>query len=172
VTGDHWIARAFCKVLAFLRGPADLRRRFREPPTLGLQGDDSVSRTARRDSQHNGSLSLETTITTKPETIRALNDELRQNLTVGTAFITAGVAALGADAVARIVRTIAVYDNFCHANDPYEEHDIGSFDLRSMVRRSFSRSINYDKALASHSPDPTDPSVTERVITIMLAEEY
>ena len=106
------------------------------------------------------------------ERIRALNDELRRNLPSGHAVMTAGVAALGPDAVARIVKTITVYDDFCHANDPYEEHDIGSFDLRSMVRRSFSRSINYDKALASHSPDPTDPSVTERVITIMLAEEY
>ena len=28
-------------------------------------------------------------MTTKPETIRALNDELRQNLTTGTAFLTA-----------------------------------------------------------------------------------
>ena len=62
-------------------------------------------------------------MTTKTETIRALNDELRQNLMVGTALITAGVAALGAEAVARIVKTIAVYDDFCHANDPYEEHD-------------------------------------------------
>ena len=60
---------------------------------------------------------------TKSEAIRTLNDELRQNLTTGTALLTAGIAALGAEAVARIVKTIAVYDDFCHANDPYEEHD-------------------------------------------------
>ena len=68
-------------------------------------------------------------MTTKTEAIRALNDELRQNLTTGTALMTAGVAALGAEAVARIVKTIAVYDDFCHANDPYEEHDFGSFEV-------------------------------------------
>jgi hypothetical protein len=109
-------------------------------------------------------------MTTKTETIRALNDELRRNLTVGTAFITVGVAALGAGAVARIVRTIAVYDDFCHANDLYEEHDFGAFEADSQT--IFFKIDYYDKALASHSPDPTDPSVTERVITIMLAEEY
>jgi Protein of unknown function (DUF3768) len=106
----------------------------------------------------------------KTEQIRALNDELRQNLTIGTAFITAGVAALGIDAVARIVKTIAVYDDFCHANDPYEEHDFGSFEVDGQT--IFFKIDYLDKALAFHSPDPADPSVTERVITIMLAEEY
>jgi hypothetical protein len=106
----------------------------------------------------------------KTEQIRALNDKLRQNLTVGTAFISAGVAALGAEAVARIVKTIAVFDDFCHANDPYEEHDFGSFDVDGQT--IFFKIDYFDKALTSHSPDPTDPSVTERVITIMLAEEY
>ncbi len=60
--------------------------------------------------------------------IRALNDELRHNLPNAHAVITTGIAALGPDAVARIVKTIAVYDDFCHANDPYEEHDFGSFE--------------------------------------------
>ena len=42
--------------------------------------------------------------------------------------MTPGIAALGAEAVARIVRTIGVFDDFCHANDPHQEHDFGAFD--------------------------------------------
>ena len=109
-------------------------------------------------------------MTTKTKAIRALNDELRQNFTTGTAVMTAGVAALGAEAVARIVKTIAVYDDFCHANDPYEEHDFGVFEIDG--HKLFFKIDYYDKSRILHSPDPSDPSVTERVITIMLAEEY
>jgi hypothetical protein len=101
--------------------------------------------------------------------ILVLNDKLRQHLSGGIAVMTAGIAALGQVAVDRIVKTIAVFDDFCHANDPYEEHDFGSFEAdRQMI---FFKIDYYDKTLAYHSPDPSDPSVTERVITIMLAEE-
>jgi len=89
---------------------------------------------------------------------------------IATRSCTAGVAALGPEAVARIVKTIAVYDDFCHANDPYGEHDFGSFEADGQL--IFFKIDYLDKALICHSPDPSDPSVTERVITIMLAEEY
>jgi Protein of unknown function (DUF3768) len=32
--------------------------------------------------------------------------------------------------------------------------------------------IYLDRSLNYHSPDPTDPAVTVRVITVMLADEY
>jgi len=102
--------------------------------------------------------------------ICALNDALRRDLPNGQAVITFGIAALGPEAVVRIIKTIAVYDDFCHANDPYQEHDFGAFEADDRV--IFFKIEHYDKSLTCHSPDPSDPSVTERVITIMLVEEY
>ena len=102
--------------------------------------------------------------------IRALNDELRRDLTTGRAFITPGIAAPGQVAVERIIKTVAVFDDFCHANDPYCEHDFGSFEGEG--RQIFFKIDYFDATLTYHSPDPADPAVTTRVITIMLAEEY
>ncbi len=51
-----------------------------------------------------------------------------------------------------------------------EEHDFGVFDADG--HRIFFKIDYYDKTLTYHSPDPSDPAVTERVITVMLAEEY
>ncbi len=110
------------------------------------------------------------TTNTKTDRIRALNDALRHNLAAGMAVITPGIAALGADAVARIVKTIAVYDDFCHANDPHAEHDFGSFDADGHT--IFFKIDYYDTDLTYHSPDPSDPAVTRRIITIMLPDEY
>ena len=65
----------------------------------------------------------------RTERIRALNDQFRKQLTDGQAVITAGIAALGPTAVQRIVETVKTFDDFCHANDPYEEHDFGAFEV-------------------------------------------
>ncbi len=99
--------------------------------------------------------------------IRALNDELRQNLPNAHAVLTAGVAALGPEAVARIVKTIAVYDDFCHANDPYEEHDFGSFEADCHL--IFLKIDLYEEP---NVKDANGEPLVNRVLTIMLAEEY
>lgn len=102
--------------------------------------------------------------------IRLLNDQLRKNLSGGGAIITPGIAALGAEAVERLVKTIAIFDDFCTANDPHGEHDFGAFEFDGTP--VFFKIDYYDKDLNLHSPDPANPAVTERVITLMLAEEY
>lgn len=109
-------------------------------------------------------------MTTQVEKVRALNDELRQHLLGGGAVMTPGIAALGPERVALIVKTIAVYDDFNAENDPYGEHDFGAFEVDG--HRVFFKIDYYDKSLEFGSPNPADPSVTERVITLMLADEY
>lgn len=109
-------------------------------------------------------------MTATAERIRALNDDLRRNLSRGTAVMTVGVAALGPEFVQQVVEALATFDDFHHANDPYEEHDFGVFSIDE--HRLFFKIDYFDKALAYHSPDPADPTVTERVITLMLAGEY
>ena len=84
--------------------------------------------------------------------------------------MTPGIAALGHQAVQRLVQTIATFDDFCTANDPHGEHDFGAFEFDGV--QVFFKIDYYDKSLTFHSPDPADPAVTERIITIMLASEY
>jgi Protein of unknown function (DUF3768) len=50
-----------------------------------------------------------------------------------------------------IVKTIDVYDDFCHANDPYEEHDFGSFEAEGHT--IFFKIDYYDPILTVHSAD-------------------
>jgi hypothetical protein len=99
--------------------------------------------------------------------IRALNDELRQHLIGGLAVITPGVAALGPEAVERVVKTIAVFDAFCHENDPYEEHDFGSFEVDG-----YTLIFKIDLYEEPEVKDSNGEPVVNRVLTIMLAEEY
>ncbi|WP_286131817.1 DUF3768 domain-containing protein [Roseobacter sp. AzwK-3b] len=85
-------------------------------------------------------------------------------------MITRGIAAMGDDAVQHILARVRSYDQFTAHNDPYQEHDFGSF-LWGEVQ-VFWRWDYYDLDFSMHSPDPADDTVTARVLTVMLAEEY
>ena len=104
---------------------------------------------------------------TNVDKIRRLNDELRQYLIGSQAVITPGIAALGRDFVQRLVQTIAVFDDFCNANDPHQEHDFGCFDVDG-----HSIMFKIDLYEEPNVKDSNGEPVVTRVITIMLAEEY
>jgi hypothetical protein len=84
--------------------------------------------------------------------------------------ITRGVADYGNDFADRAVTAVRRFSNFTEDNDPYGEHDFGSFDLDAV--KLFWKIDYYDRKLEYGSPDPADPAVTRRVLTILLAEEY
>lgn len=103
-------------------------------------------------------------------TIRALNDAFRASLKGGAVMFTAGVADRGAAFQERILQAVRTYDAFDPDNDPYGEHDFGRIELDG---EAFLFKIDYyDLALSAHSPDPANPDLTSRVLTIMLAQEW
>ena len=102
--------------------------------------------------------------------IRDLNDQLRQTFVGGAVVCTPGILALPEQARTRVLQAVRTFDRFTADNDPYGEHDFGSFELDG--ERVFFKTDYYDRDLVAGSPDPTDPAVTTRVLTIMLASEY
>ena len=104
------------------------------------------------------------------EAIRDLNDWFRCTLEGGAVLLTAGVVALGGEAQARIIEAVRAFDDFTPENDPHGEHDFGSLEVDG--EQIFFKLDYYDLTRAIHSENPADPSVTERVLTIMLASEY
>ena len=65
---------------------------------------------------------------------------------------------------------MSTLDEFDADNDPYSEHDFGSFELCN--REFFWKIDYYDKELQFGSEDPADPEKTTRVLTLMLAQDY
>lgn len=84
---------------------------------------------------------------------------------------TPGVMGLGGGFLMRAVAVVVAFDAFTPDNDPYGEHDFGSFMLDGY--KLFWKIDCYDRNdMTMGSPDPADPTVTRRVLTIMLASEY
>ena len=106
----------------------------------------------------------------KTARIRQLNDELRTTGQGGLVMMTQGVQQLGVLHQAQIMQAIRCFDAFNEDNDPYGEHDFGAVDAAGL--RLFWKIDYYDVEMEVGSPDPTDPQVTCRLMTLMLAEEY
>jgi hypothetical protein len=104
----------------------------------------------------------------RTERIRELNDQCRSTLSSCRVMITRDVAAL--DSVDAVLAAVRSYSTFTADNDPYHEHDFGSFTV--VGERLFWKFDYYDSDMQMASLDPADDTITVRVLTIMLAEEY
>lgn len=104
--------------------------------------------------------------------IRELNDRMRRFwfLPQGEILLTLCVQELDPEEQAELLHKVWTFDAFTEDNDPHGEHDFGSIDHNGA--RYFWKIDYYDLQKEYGSPDPTDPAVTCRVLTIMRADEY
>ena len=102
--------------------------------------------------------------------IRTLNDQFRRTGRGGRIMLTQGIQALGQKAVEEIIAKVRAFDQFNEGNDPYQEHDFGK--VVHGTETVLFKIDYYDGAMEFGSPDPSDPAVTTRVMTVMTAEEY
>ena len=102
--------------------------------------------------------------------IRRLNDELRTAGKGGRVVLTLGIQELGEQLLSKVLAAVASFDAFNKENDPYGEYDCAIIeveDLRVLFKIDY-----YNRTLEQGSENPADPSITTRVLTVMLASEY
>lgn len=109
--------------------------------------------------------------------IRDLNDAFRQGIfsggegiAIGRVYMTRGIFALEAHEQAGIIAKVRAFDQFSEDNDPYAEHDFGTFEHAG--QRVLWKIDYYTPDMSAGSVDPSDPTQTLRVLTIMLADEW
>jgi hypothetical protein len=103
-------------------------------------------------------------------TIRTLNDAFRRNPTAGRVMLTSGVQALPQSERLALLAAVMTFSDFNAGNDPHNEHDFGALDRGDVSY--FWKIDYYAQDFEMGSPDPADPHVTRRVLTIMRADEY
>jgi len=114
------------------------------------------------------------------ERVAALNDQMRAKLdspAPNIVVMTAGILAMvDSDPVTSVARQmelmfiVANYSAFSEDNNPIGERDFGDFEWRGT--RCYWKIDYYDRQTEWGSPDPADPAVTCRVLTILRADEY
>ena len=111
------------------------------------------------------------TMESRTAEIRRLNDALRTGESDdGIIVVTQDARAGGEAFLHAAMAAMRSFSDFNADNDPHGEHDFGAFDVEG--QRLFFKVDYYDPTMTAHSADPTDPKVTRRVLTVMLASEY
>jgi hypothetical protein len=91
-------------------------------------------------------------MTTRAETIAALNDALRRTFKGGKVLMTAGVQTLSETTIAGALTRLRSFDAFDGSNDPHGEHDFGQFEAEGY--EFFFKIDYYDLGIEYGSPDP------------------
>jgi uncharacterized protein DUF3768 len=104
--------------------------------------------------------------------IAALNDEFRKGHGGGRYVTTSGVKAQSSDFIYRASKAVQNFDAFTEENDPYGEHDFASVTIDGI--HLFWKIDCYQKGsnFTADAETPEDAATTDRLLTIMLAEEY
>ena len=104
--------------------------------------------------------------------IRKLNDNLRTSLNpaLGRLMMSRLVSKLGELQRMQLLRMVSKFEDFTPDTDPYLEHDFGTVTLGGV--KYLWKIDYYDLGCQYGSEDPSDPSMTTRVLTVMEAGEY
>jgi hypothetical protein len=105
--------------------------------------------------------------------IRELNDQFRKDpLRRGRLMITSGVDGNGIGFSVLALSAVQAFNTFTEENDPHGEHDFGSFEV---IGHKLFWKIDYFQKGSNReagAETPENALTTDRVLTIMLAEEY
>ncbi len=88
----------------------------------------------------------------------------------GRCVMTQGFSSLDMFDKFEALNRLRNFNDFNYENDPYSEHDLGAFKVN---QHDIIWKINYySNDLEDGSEDPSNPDITIRVLTMMLANEY
>ena len=102
--------------------------------------------------------------------IKTINDIFRKSFIGGEVLLSSGIAAMSSEDKANIVSMVQNFNDFNEDNDPYGEHDFGSFDYKG--EKILWKIDYYDLNNQYHSENPANPDITNRILTIMTVYEF
>ena len=102
--------------------------------------------------------------------IQLINDNFRKTFQGGQVVLTRGIRALPKEDINQIMLKVSKCNDFTPDNDVYNEHDFASFDYNGI--KIMWKIDYYDKNYEFASENPADVTKTNRVLTVMLADEY